>query len=408
MTETWKPADAAEVEIAVRDATSQRKTLELLGSGSRRAFGRPVAADVVLDLSALAGVVAYQPEELVVTLAPGVPLADLQAMLAARRQQLAFEPPDFGPLWGLPAGQGTVGGMVMVGKGGPRRLTAGAPRDHTLGVKGVNGFGEAFAAGGRVVKNVTGFDLPKLVAGSFGTLCAVTELTLKALPAPEDAATLVLLGLDDAVAMRAMSLALGSPAQVASAAHLPAEVAGVSTLAGRLGAGVAATLLRLEGVTPSIAARSAHLARALESAAPQVLLDRAESAAIWKEVADVAFFVGDVERPVWLLSVPPAAGARVGARLAQDLGGRGFYDWGGGGVWLETPSASDAHAAHIRAVLAEVVGADGHATLIRAPEAVRTATPPFQPQAPALAALTERVRAQFDPQRLFNPGRMGT
>jgi len=405
--ETWNPKDAAEVQAAVQDAVAQGRALELVGAGSRRGFGRPVTADVVLDLSALCGVVSYQPEELVVTLAPGVRLAELQALLATRRQQLAFEPPDLGPLWGLPAGRGTIGGMVMTGKGGPRRLTAGAPRDHCLGVKGVNGFGEAFAAGGRVVKNVTGFDLPKLVAGSFGTLCAVTELTLKVLPAPDDAATLVLLGLDDAAAIRAMSLALGSPAQAASAAHLPAEIAGASVLAGRIGAGVAATLLRLEGVTPSIAARRAHLAGMLEAAAPQILLDRDETQAVWKQVADVAVFAGDPDRPVWLISVPPAAGARVGARLAEELDGRCFYDWGGGGVWLEAPPAADAHAAHIRGVLAQAVGADGHATLIRAPGPVRSTMSPFQPLAPALAALTERVRAQFDPDRLFNPGRMG-
>ncbi|MDP3594860.1 MAG: hypothetical protein Q8R94_23605, partial [Phenylobacterium sp.] len=291
------------------------------------------------------------------------------------------------------------------GRGGPRRLTAGGPRDHCLGVKGVNGFGESFAAGGRVVKNVTGFDLPKLIAGSFGTLCAATELTVKVLPAASDTATLAVLGLGDDAAMKIMSQALGSAAQVSSAAHLPADIARVSAAAGVFGQ-AAVTLLRLEGVRPSVAARVGHLAQALESAGPQILLDREASIAIWKQVADAAWFAGGADTVVWKLSVPPSLGAAVGARLAGELSGRCYYDWGGGGVWLELPGADHAHAARVREVLQEVAGGDGHATLMRAADAVRATEDPFQPLAPGVAALTERVRAQFDPQGIFNPGRM--
>lgn len=401
----WQPLDAADVASSVADALSDGKTLELIGGGSRRAFGRPVEADVVLDLSGVSGVVTYQPEELILAAAPGTPMAEIQAMLTQAGQQLAFEPPDFGPLWGLPAGQGTLGGAIMTGRGGPRRLTAGGPRDHCLGVKGVNGFGEAFAAGGRVVKNVTGFDLPKLIAGSFGTLCVATELTVKVLPAASDMATLAVVGLSDEAAMKVMAQALGSSAQVSSAAHLPADIARASSASAVIGQ-AAVTLLRLEGVRPSVAARVGHLAQALEAAGPQVLLDREASAAIWKEVADAAWFAGGAETVVWKLSVPPTLGAAVGARLAGELSGRCYYDWGGGGVWLELPGADDAHAAGVREVLRAVVGGDGHATLMRASEAVRATEDPFQPLAPAVAALSERVRAQFDPQGIFNPGRM--
>lgn len=402
---TWHPNDPADVASAVADALSDGKTLELIGGGSRRAFGRPVEADVVLDLSGVSGVVTYQPEELILAAAPGTPMAQIEAMLAERGQQLAFEPPDFGPLWGLPAGLGTLGGAIMTGRGGPRRLTAGGPRDHCLGVKGVNGFGEAFAAGGRVVKNVTGFDLPKLIAGSFGTLCAATELTVKVLPAASDMATLAVLGLSDEAAMKVMSQALGSSVQVSCAAHLPADIARASSASGVIGQ-AAVTLLRLEGVRPSVAARVGHLAQALEAAGPQILLDREASAVIWKEVADAAWFAGPADTVVWKLSVPPSKGAAIGARLAGELSGRCYYDWGGGGVWLELPDADDAHAAHVREVLQEVVGGDGHATLMRAAQAVRATEDTFQPLAPALAALSERVRAQFDPQGIFNPGRM--
>lgn len=396
MTQTWSPRTAEEAREAVADALAQGLSMELVSQGTRRGLGRPVEAQVMLDLSGLSGVVAYQPEELILAVRPATPMAEVQDLLARHGQHLAFEPPDFGPLWDLPAGAGSIGGAVMIGRGGPRRLTAGGPRDHCLGLKGVNGFAEAFAAGGRVVKNVTGFDLPKLVAGSFGTLCVTTELTLKVLPAPAETATLAVLGLTDAQGAAVMSKALGSPAQVSAAAHLPADVAP---------GGAAMTLLRLEGVRPSVAARVAHLAELLERAGPQALLDDEASRAIWKQVADAAWFAGG-DQPLWKLSVPPTKGADVGRRLAAELSGRCFYDWGGGGIWLELPPAPDAHAGAVRELLAEIVGGDGHATLMRASAEVRAAVPPLQPLAPALAALSERVRRQFDPQNLFNPGRM--
>jgi glycolate oxidase FAD binding subunit len=399
----WTPKDAADAAAAVGDALAQGRTLELIGTGTRRGFGRPVEADAVLDLSALNRVVTYQPEELILAVEPGVAMADVAVMLAERGQCLAFEPPDFGPLWGLPAGLGTVGGAMLTGRGGPRRLTAGGPRDHCLGLKGVNGFGETFAAGGRVVKNVTGFDVCKLATGSFGTLCAITELTVKVLPAPPQAQTLVIRGLGDEAAMAVMAKALGCPAQVSSAAHLPADIAARSHVGELSAAGGGVTLLRVEGVGPSVTARIAHLAQVLSSETRQAVLDREASQLAWKEIADAAFFVGR-EDPVWKLSVAPMSGASAGRRLADELGGRCFYDWGGGAVWLELPAAPDAHAGRVRQVLAQV--GEGHATLMRAPGAVRAQAAPFQPLAPGVAALTERVRAQFDPQRIFNPGRM--
>jgi glycolate oxidase FAD binding subunit len=378
----WTPEGPEQVLDAVQTALADGARLEIVGTGTRRAFGRPVEADVVLDLSKLNGIVDYQPDELVLTVEPGVTVAEIEAVLAARGQHLAFEPPDFGPLWGLAAGGGTIGGSVMTGRGGPRRLSAGAPRDHFLGMKGVNGFGEAFAAGGRVVKNVTGFDIAKLLAGSFGTLSVVTEMTLKVLPAPPDEVTLVLHGLDDAAGIAAMTAALGSPAAVTAAAHLPED---------------GLTILRLEGVTPSIAARAEHLTQLLGGVRAIERRDRDASRALWKAVCDAAAFVG-TEQVVWKLSVAPSNAADI----AQAIGGQRFYDWGGGGLWIALPPAADAHAARIRAALA----GEGHATLMRAPDTVRATTTPFQPLEPGVAALTQRVKDQFDPKGIFNPGRM--
>lgn len=391
MGEVWKPQNEGDVAAAVNDAIAARKTMELIGAGSRRKLGRAVSAGITLDLSALSGVVSYQPEELVLSVRPATPLAELTALLAERGQRLAFDPPDFGALWGQTAAAGTIGGAIMVGRGGPRRLTAGGPRDHCLGVKGVNGFGKAFAAGGRVVKNVTGFDLPKLVTGSFGTLCAVTELSLKVLPAPQAAVTLVVAGLSDDAAVTLMSKALASPAQVSAAAHLPAGVGSFSE---------AMTLLLLEGARESLGARQERLATTLAVAV--TALDEQGSAALWRDIGGAALFAGG-DLPVWALSAPPSLAPALTRRLAKDVGGRWFFDWGGGLIWLETPAANDAHGPAIRRALAEIAPG-AHATLIRAGAA--TSADPFQPLPAPLAALSERVRAQFDPEGVFNPGRM--
>ena len=405
MDKVWRPENPDAVREAVCDAIAENVGLEIAGNGSRRDFGRPVEADAILDLSCLNGIVLYQPAELVLTALPGTPLCEITALLADRGQQLAFEPPDFGPLWGGPAASGTLGGGAMTGYGGSRRLTAGAPRDHCLGVKGVNGFGQAFAAGGRVMKNVTGFDLTKLLMGSFGTLAVVTELTFKVLPAPPETLTLVLLGLSDDGAVRAMSLALSSPHAVTAAAHLPADVASDSSVSAVADSGTSATLLRLEGVPQGVRARAAHLAAEFAGKAPMIELGVAESNAFWKETTDLSYFARHRDRVIWRLSAPPAAAAEIG-KVAQEIGGRRFYDWGGGSIWLELPVTEDGHEGRVRARLGAGAGEDGHATLIRAPKAVRSAASPFHPLPPPLRALTERMKRQFDPQGLFNLGRI--
>lgn len=391
MTPAWSPASSGEVVDAVRSALADRSRLEILGRGGRRSFGRPVEADVRLELSKLARVIDYQPEELVVTVEPGIRIIDLEALLAKRRQHLAFEPPDYGPLWARAAGDGSIGGVVMTGAGGPRRLTAGAPRDHVLGVKGVNGFGQTFAAGGRVVKNVTGFDLSKLIAGSFGTLAVVTELALKVLPAPPDQLTLALDGLDEEEAIGVLSRALGSPAAVSAAAHLPADLAPQRQ---------PATLMRIEGFSTSIASRASHLDGLFAHLGSMRRLDGDTSRRLWSRIGGADLF--GPNEVVWKICVAPTAAVRLG----REIGGRRFYDWGGGVLWIALPPVADAYASRVRAALKAIAGDDGHATLVRAPEATRRAVAPFQPASLPLEGLTRRIKQQFDPQGVLNPGRM--
>ena len=222
MTDLLKPRDAKDVEAAVRWALAEAKTLEIVGRGSKRGIGRAAQWDLSLDLSELSGVTLYEPEELVLSAKAGTPLAEIEKLLAEHNQELAFEPIDYGPLLGGAAGHGTIGGTVAANLSGPRRIKAGAARDHFLGFTAVSGRGETFKSGGRVVKNVTGYDLCKLMAGSWGTLAAMTDVTVKVLPRAETEQTLLVLGLDDAKAAQAMSAAMGSPNDVSGAAHLPA------------------------------------------------------------------------------------------------------------------------------------------------------------------------------------------
>src|ERR1700716_2369276 len=219
MAETPKPRDAKDVEGAVQWALAEGKTLEVVGHGSKRGIGRAAQWDLSLDLSGLSGVTLYEPEELVLSAKAGTPLADIEALLAASNQELAFEPMDYGPIFGAIAGRGTLGGALAANLSGPRRIKAGAARDHFLGFTAVSGRGETFKSGGRVVKNVTGYDLCKVLAGSFGTLAAMTEVTIKTLPKPETEATVLLLGIDDSRANAAMSAAMGSSCDVSAAAH---------------------------------------------------------------------------------------------------------------------------------------------------------------------------------------------
>jgi glycolate oxidase FAD binding subunit len=364
---------------AVRQAGADGRRLEVRGGGSKAGYGagRHGEADF-LDLSGLDGVVDYDPQELVLTVQAGARISTIEPMLVAERQMLAFEPPTLDRLLGASASP-TLGGVLASNLSGPRRLSAGAARDHFLGFEAVSGRGLAFKAGGRVVKNVTGFDLPKLMAGAWGALAALTVVTVKVVPRPRTAATVILIGLDDARAVQAMAAALRLPTEVSGAAHLP-DLDGQPI-----------TALRVEGVEPSVAARVERLKSELKRYGEIVVLDEADTADLWRTVREVEPLAGR-SGALWRICVPPARGARATAALGAD-DGRWLFDWAGGLVWLSLP---EARAARVREV-AEQLG--GHATLVRcdAPQAA----PAFHPEAAPLAALADRVRTAFDPQGVF-------
>jgi glycolate oxidase FAD binding subunit len=368
------PRDATDVEEILRTHTG---AIEPLGGGSKRAVGPPVDADV-LDLSALAGIVDYEPAELVLTAHAATPLSDIEAAVAAHGQRLAFEPPDVGPLLatsGEMIGAQTLGGVLATNLAGSRRVTAGAARDHFLGCSAVTGDGVAFKAGGKVVKNVTGYDLPKLLAGSWGTLAIMTVVTVRVVPRPETETTLVVPIREPEPALAVLERALASPNDVSAAAFDP----------------VRGAALRIEGFEASVRARIAGVLDAVGR--PEVdLIEAAESRLFWGATG-----AAEALRPwpfVWRLSVPPADAARVVTALAPE---QYLLDWGGGLVWA---AFSSLDSDHVRAAVRE-----GHATLWKASRAHRGTEPVFHPQPPALVEAAERIKAAFDPMGRLSPGR---
>src|SRR5579863_5592646 len=312
MSDILKPRDVKEVEQAVQWALGAGKTVEVVGHATKRAIGRAAQWDTTLDLSGLSGVTLYEPEELVLSAKAGTPLAEIEALVASRNQQLAFEPMDYALLLGG-AGGGTIGGAIAANLSGPRRIKAGAARDHFLGVSAVSGRGETFKSGGRVVKNVTGYDLCKLLAGSWGTLAAMTDVTVKTLPRAETEETVLVRGLDDATAAKLMAAVMGSFADASAAAHLPAPAA--ARIAEVAGARAAITAFRLEGVAPSIAHRKGVLDKIVTPFGASDALAEVPSRAFWRAVRDVAPFAaaGPAGRhDVWRISTAPSGGAEVG------------------------------------------------------------------------------------------------
>ncbi|HXX52749.1 MAG TPA: FAD-binding protein [Xanthobacteraceae bacterium] len=404
MSELLRPRQAKQVEEAVCWALGQGKTLEILGCGTKRAIGRAAQWDATLDMSGLSGVTLYEPEELVLSAKAGTPLAEIETLVVASRQELAFEPMDYGPLLAGTFGAGTIGGAIAANLSGPRRIKAGAARDHFLGFTAVSGRGETFKSGGRVVKNVTGYDLCKLMAGSWGTLAAMTDVTIKTLPKAETEQSILVLDLDDGTARKVMTATMGSFADVSAAAHLPAQLAArVSETASLQGA---VTAFRLEGVAPSVAQRKAVLEKLLGPFGALANLDDVPSRALWRAIRDVMPFAANGAvggHDVWRISTAPTRGIDIGRALVDEAGAEILYDWAGGLIWAALPRSDDARAPLVRSTVA---AAGGHATLIRAPAAVRAKVEVFMPEPAPLAALTQRVRKGFDPQGVLNAGRM--
>lgn len=386
------PTSEAEACAAVQEAAASGTPLAIAGGGTKAAIGRPIQTERTLSSRGLSGITLYEPAEMVISARAGTPLAEIEKTLAQRNQGLTFEPMDYRVLLGT-GGEPTIGAVAAGNVSGPRRIQAGAARDSLIGIRIVNGRGEAIKSGGRVMKNVTGLDLVKFVCGSWGTLGFLTEVTFKVLPKPERSATLLLRGLDDARAIAVLGQALGSPYDVTGAAHLPAA----------LGVG-AQTMIRLEGLTFSVDHRVGEIRRLFRREGQIDLIEGEAAASLWRAVRDVESLAEPRDAAIWRISTAPTRGPDLAGVIGRLLpGSRWLFDWGGGLVWLACPAGQDAGAAAIRAAMHQY---GGHATLIRAPDEIRAAVDVFQSEAEPLRKLTLGLKASFDPKGIFNPGRM--
>jgi glycolate oxidase FAD binding subunit len=370
-----RPDTAEALAAIIAGAAACGQTLAVVGSASRAGMGAG-PADAMLDVSQIGGSIDHDPAELLLTVPAATPMADVAARLDGAGQCLAFEPPSPGPLWG--AGDGTIGGAIACGLSGPRRPFAGAARDHVLGLAGVTGRGEMFRAGGKVLKNVTGFDLPRLLTGARGTLAVLTEVTLKVLPLPPAQASLALPADTAAAAVRLMADALMVDGGISGAAWADGHV-----------------LLRIE-------ASAAALPALVDAAATRLpgghVIEAAASRALWHGIASLAGAIAD-DDIVWRCPLPASRAPALAALLPS--GARLRLDWGGALAWLLLPPALadlDVHA-----LVAQAAGRDGHAARLRLPAGITSAVPAHGRPDPALAALAARVRAQFDPAGILCP-----
>jgi glycolate oxidase FAD binding subunit len=387
---TLAPADVQELTQIVQAAVAKRTPLRVVGGDSKGGMGHPQREATRVSIAKFDRIIDYDPAELVLTTGAGVKLSAILALLAEHGQMLAFEPYDFATTVGGTMGESTIGGVVAAGFAGSRRVSAGNVRDHVLGFTAVSGRGESFVAGGRVVKNVTGYDLSKLMCGSWGQLAIMTELTLKVLPRPRVSLTLAAFDLAVDAAYIHMTRALRSQSDVAAAAYVPSDVLEQRPV----------TLLRLEGFGPSVEARAQQLASLFDTSLEPLEAARADQ--WWARVCCADPLRATGEAVLWRICVPATQGAALCAELRK-LDVDVCVDWGGALIWAR-PAASLA-ATTVRA-LAEQAG--GHATLIHAPVDYRSLTPALHPESAGVAALTARVKASFDPERILDPHRFAS
>lgn len=393
------PTSSEELIEVVAQANRDNKAIEINGAGTKQSIGYDITSDIQLNMLGLSGIAEYTASELVMSANAGTSLDVVKAALDDNNQMLAFEPADYSALLGS-NGRQTMGGIFAANLSGSRRLAAGAARDGLLGINFVNGKGELIKTGGKVMKNVTGLDLVKFLAGSWGTLGVMRDVTFKVLPKQDVTATLLIHGLSDQDATKAMALAMAQSVEVSSAAHLPQSLSG--TLLNGKFSGKSMTMLRLEGLELSVKIRKEKLQAVMQKYGDTSWLDTSDSSALWTEISNVKPLHRKPDASIWRASVAPSDGHKVVAELNNSSDVDAFYDWQGGLVWIAVNSGGNIDA--VRQAVKKTGG--GYATLLQKGAAYDDAVDVFEPQNMAVAALSERIKVQFDPNNILNPGRM--
>lgn len=397
-----RPAYEQEASRLLGECSGRGIGVEIVGGATKRQIGRPTNVTHTMSSRMMRGITLHEPAELVMSARAGTTVAEVMQVLARSGQMLAFEPTEYAGLTHERADGATIGAVFATNASGPRRVHAGAARDHLLGIRAVTGRGDIFKSGGRVMKNVTGYDIARGLCGSWGTLALLTEVTFKVVPMPPATTTLVLLGLPDEIAVEVLTAAMGTPYEISGAVHLQQSLAVCIDHAGLRSQGTAITALRLEITEKSVAYRREKMIAELAAYGRVHDLDTTNSLAFWDEMRRLSFF-SEGMAPIWRISTAPARGAKVVQAISRTMQARAMYDWAGGLVWVEVDATADAGESEIRRVVATH---GGHATLMRAEPAVRAAVDVFHPLDPGVARLTARLKSTFDPAGILNPGRM--
>jgi glycolate oxidase FAD binding subunit len=391
------PRDEPDVVDVLASIVADKTPVEILGFNTKRMLGRPVTAKKLLRTDRLSGIRFYEPNEMVITVGAGTPLQEIVDLIDKQGQRLAFEPFDYSGLFGQ-TGSGSVGGMIAVNASGSRRIATGAARDHLLGFRAVNGHAKVFKSGGRVMKNVTGYDLSKLVSGSYGTLAVLTEVTLKVVPTPETEETLIFFGLDEPSGLRLLREASCLPYDVSGLAYFPKDSMDFPH-------DRSLTSLRIEGSPVSVRSRRNDLLSQLRILAAEVaVLDQTKSSNFWRESSSGAS-LKHLQGPLWKISTAPAnaSGLRVDLTATGIPVARHYFDWAGGLIWVALEDGSETHEKYVRKI---VDAFEGHATLVRASHVERMSIPVFHPRSQALAAVYRGIKDAFDPAHVLNRGRL--
>ncbi len=399
---SYRPKDESDVAAIVREAHHKGRSLAVIGHDSSSDMGRPMDTDARLHLGDLAGIVAYDPENRIITAKAGTKFSQIETFLAQENQWLPCDPLDMGPLFGRPAGARSLGGVIATNLSGPGRIGFGAIRDYLSGLRVVTGAGDMVVLGAGGESGPLPLPLHRALVGSWGTLAVITEVTLQLRPHPPESVTLYLEGLDDNVAISALSAAFSLPLTLSGAIHMTAPLSPHLSDPEFQGRPSAVTALRLLAERKGVASQLSRLEQALSAFGPVTVLEKSRAELLWQDMRQLAF-VQKPDTQLWRLSVLPTHAPPVVAAIRRSLACQATYDWGGGLIWLEIPPSRDAGATDIRRVVARY---GGDALLVRAEPAIRANSAVFPPLPPTIMGVIARLKRAWDPKNILNPGRL--
>ena len=398
--DTFKPSSREEIAEIIKNCYKKSIPLEINGTKSKNKIGRNFQSEKTLDLSGYSGIIEYKPEELYIKVKAGTPLKEILEAIDKNNQQLAFEPIDFGFLFEGKSNGGTIGGAIACNFAGPRRFKVGSARDHVLGFQGINGKGEIIKSGGTVVKNVTGYDLCKLVSGSYGTLTVLTELSIKVLPKSESSKTLIINNPHLKKAMEYLGTALSSSTDPSGGVFYPERFENNFVFNDLTHKG-ALTAIRIEGPTNSVDQRISRLVKELSLLENEYsVLDNFQTDLFWSKTRNLEVF-SNLKNNLLRVIVPVSETLNVIQKLKKyEI--NYFLDWGGNLIWLELEQISLKILREIKEITKEH---SGYFTIIKLEDDLKASADIFTID-PIKYKISEKIKKSFDPKRIFNPGKM--